>query len=133
MATEVVLCQSSSRLKVGGRARLPLRPSTSCSVFGAGDRAGLDPTALPPTPPRHLSLAVSGSYGNRASALWPTCPSPDVIVKQTVTRVRGHMPVCCTWGSLVPGPSICCSPGSQAAFENTGSAACRMPSSVLSA
>ena len=34
MATEVVLCHSSSRLKVGGRARLPLGPSTSTGIVG---------------------------------------------------------------------------------------------------
>ena len=34
MATKVVLCHSSSRLKVGGRARLPLGPSTSTGIVG---------------------------------------------------------------------------------------------------
>ena len=41
MATEVVLCHSSPRLKVDGRSRLPLGPSASTGIVGqCGTRLG---------------------------------------------------------------------------------------------
>lgn len=63
-------------------------PTHSALSLQLGIRPGL---ILPRFQPGSLSLAVSGSYGNGVSALWPTCLIPHVVIKRGVRGAWGDV------------------------------------------